>query len=103
MSEIDPITGLPKELGIWEELVKEEQRIKIKTVKRKFGKLTTLIEGLNKKDVNIKDIAKKLKSKLACGGTAKDDTIELQGDHMKRAKEELIKLGFAESTIQIEK
>ncbi|MBI2663546.1 translation initiation factor [Candidatus Woesearchaeota archaeon] len=103
MNDIDPITGLPKELGIWEELVKEEQRIKIKTVKRKFGKLITLIEGLNKKDVNIKEIAKKLKSKLACGGTAKDEVIELQGDHAKKAKEELIKMGFAESTIQLER
>lgn len=103
MNDIDPITGLPKELGIWEELVKEEQRIKIKTVKRKFGKLITLIEGLNKKDVNIKEIAKKLKSKLACGGTAKDEVIELQGDHARKAKEELIKMGFAESTIQLER
>ena len=103
MNDIDPITGLPKELGIWEELVKEEQRIKIKTVKRKFGKLITLIEGLNKKDVNIKEIAKKLKSKLACGGTAKDEVIELQGDHAKKAKEELIKMGFAKSTSQLER
>lgn len=102
MSDIDPITGLPKELGIWEELVKEEQRIRIRTVNRKFGKLTTLIEGLNKKDVNIKDIAKKLKSRLACGGTTKEDTIELQGNHVKKAKEELVKMGFAESTIKIE-
>ena len=102
MSDIDPITGLPKELGVWEELVKEEQRITIKTVRRKFGKLITLIEGLNKKDVNIKDIAKKLKSKLACGGTAKDDIIELQGSHIKRAKEAMIKMGFAESTIKVE-
>ncbi len=103
MSYIDPVTGLPKELGIWEELVKEEQRIKIRLVRRKFGKLITLIEGLNKKDVNIKEIAKKLKSKLACGGTTKDDFIELQGSHAKKVKEELIKMGFAESTISIEK
>ena len=39
MSDIDPITGLPKELGVWEELVKEEQRIRIRIVNRKFGKL----------------------------------------------------------------
>jgi|TARA_Y100000310_G_scaffold159627_1_gene159242 translation initiation factor 1 len=102
MSEIDPITGLPKELGVWETLVKEEQKIKIKIVKRRFGKLITLVQGLNKKDVNIKDITKKLKSKLACGGTLKDDIIELQGNHKIRAKQELVKLGFPEESIKIE-
>ena len=43
---------------------------------------------------SIKEISKKMKSALACGGTVKGNTIELQGDHKKRAKEELIKYGF---------
>lgn len=101
MSDICPHCGLTKELCVCETIAKEEQRIKINTVKRRFGKLTTVIEGIDSKKINIKDIAKKLKSILACGGTVKNNTIELQGNHKQKVKEELVKLGFAENTIKI--
>ena len=100
MVKIDPITGLPKELGVGESITKEGQRINIKTVKRRFGKLMTLIEGFER-DVNIRDIAKKLKSSLACGGTIKDSTIELQVNHKEKVKKELIKYGFPGESIEI--
>ena len=102
MTEIDPLTGLPKELGVGESITKESQRITIRTVKRRFGKLTTLIEGFEK-DVNIKEIAKKLKSVLACGGTVKNNTIELQGNHIDKVKEELAKYGFPKDSISIQR
>ena len=101
MSEICPKCGLPKELCACETIAKEEQEIKVYVVKRKFGKLTTLVDGINEKEVNIKEVAKKLKSKFACGGTAKNHIIELQGNHKNRVKEELIKLGFAPETIRV--
>ncbi|HLC63472.1 MAG TPA: translation initiation factor [Candidatus Nanoarchaeia archaeon] len=101
MREICPICGLSKDLCVCEEIAKEEQRIKIKAVKRRFGKITTVIEGIDNKQINIKDLAKKLKEKFACGGTFKSNTIELQGDHTQRAKEELVRLGFAPGTISI--
>ena len=100
MSEICSKCGLPRELCICETIAKEEQRIKIEIVKRTFGKLTTLIEGINEKEINLKDLAKKLKSKFACGGTVKNGIIELQGDHKDQVKKELIKLGFAPNTIK---
>ncbi|SRR3989344_933940 len=113
MGDIDPITGLPKELGAWESITKQSQRIKVKCVKRRFGKVATVIEGLDQKNIDIKEIAKQLKSKFACGGTAKDGVIELQGPntkmkadeqsmqrkHKEKIKEELVKLGFAADTI----
>ena len=46
-------------------------------------------------------MAKELKSKYACGGTAKDGYIFLQGDHRDTIKETLVKLGFSESTIEL--
>ena len=101
MSEIDPLTGLPKDLSVWEPITKGGQRIKIKEEKRKFGKIITVITGINSKDLDIKKIAKSLKSKLACGGTVKGDTIELQGAHSMRVKQELIKLGFDSESIEI--
>lgn len=102
MPEIDPITGLPKELGVWESLAKENQTIEIKRIKKKFGKISTLVEGINKKEIDIKELGKKLKSRLACGGTVKNDKIELQGNHAEKVKEELIRLGFNPSSIKIQ-
>jgi len=70
-------------------------------MKRKFGKFVTVIEGLDEKQVNIKDLAKKLKSELACGGTSKDGRIELQGHHKVRVKEVLTELGFSPDMIDM--
>ncbi|MEM3089418.1 MAG: translation initiation factor, partial [Candidatus Nitrosotenuis sp.] len=42
-----------------------------------------------------------LKKKYACGGTAKDDYIFLQGDHRETMKETLVKLGYSESSIEV--
>lgn len=100
MAEICPKCGLPKELCVCETIAKEEQKIRVRCVKRRFGKLTTLVEGIDP-GINIKDLTKKLKSKLACGGTFKEGVIELQGDHKRKVKEELIKLGFNADTIEI--
>ena len=95
---ICPKCGLPKQACICEEIVKSEQRITVKTEKRRFGKIITLISGFDK-EVNVKELVKKLKNNLACGGTIKNNTIELQGDHRKNIKVELIKLGFKEEQI----
>jgi len=100
MPEIDPITGLPKELGAFENLAMESQKITVSIIKKKFGKKYTVVEGINEHELDIKDLAKKLKAKFACGGTAKDGIIELQGDHAKEIRSELITLGFSPDTIE---
>lgn len=100
MSEICHKCGLPKDLCVCESIAKETQVIEIKKVKRKFGKISTIIQGIDEKEINIKDLAKKLKSKFACGGTVKNSIIELQGEHIHEAKQELIKLGFKSETIK---
>jgi len=99
MSDVCPKCGLAKELCVCETIAKEEQRITIRVDKRRFGKLTTVIEGFE--DIDIKDVAKKLKSKLACGGTTKGKSVELQGSHAEKVKQELINLGFNPNTIDI--
>ncbi|MFC1690968.1 stress response translation initiation inhibitor YciH [Nanoarchaeota archaeon] len=101
MKEIDPVTGLPKELSAWDTIVKEDQKISVSIEKRKFGKKYTIIEGIDTKDINIKDVTKGLKNKFACGGTFKSGTIELQGDHKLKTKSALVELGFASNTIDI--
>ena len=69
-------------------------------ITRKFGKKYTIVSCF-KSEVNIGDLAKKLKAKFACGGTAKNGQIELQGDHKVRVKQVLMEEGFPEETIEI--
>ncbi|MBU0457102.1 MAG: translation initiation factor [Nanoarchaeota archaeon] len=92
--------GLPQDLCVCETIAREQQKITVKVEKRKFGKKYTIINGI-KKEANIEEIFKKLKSKFACGGTAKSGQIELQGDHKARIKEALVVLGFPSETIEI--
>ncbi len=97
--DICPRCGLPIQACVCQEIAKTEQRIKVGTDKRRYGKIITLITGLSK-DVDVKEIAKNLKSELACGGTVKNNIIELQGNHRKKVKQVLVKFGFPEDTIE---
>jgi len=101
MSEICPKCGLPKELCVCETIAKESQIIKVYVIKKKFGKKYTVIEGIDSKEIDMKDLTKKLKTKFACGGTAKEGRIELQGDHKQRVKENLVQMGFSQETIDV--
>ena len=92
--------GLPQDLCVCETIAREQQKIMVKIEKRKYGKKYTIIKGI-KKGVNMDDIVKKLKSKFACGGTAKGGQIELQGDHKSRMKAALVDLGFPEETVEV--
>jgi translation initiation factor 1 len=100
MSEICPKCGLPKDICACEIIAKEQTKITIKLEKKRFGKLMTMISGIDTKQIDLKEIAKKMKSELACGGTVKNNTIELQGDHTKKAKEILIRFGFPPEMIE---
>jgi len=101
MSEICPKCGLPKELCVCETIAKESQIIKVYVIKKKFGKKYTVIEGIDSKEIDMKDLTKKLKTKFACGGTAKEGKIELQGDHKQNIKANLIQMGFSQETIDV--
>jgi translation initiation factor 1 len=96
--DICPKCGLPKQACVCEEIAKSEQKIKVEGVKKKFGKIATIISGIGE-GVNIKELATTLKQELACGGTAKNNVIELQGDHRKKIKAVFEKLGFSDITV----
>lgn len=92
--------GLPQDLCVCETIAREQQKITVAVEKRKFGKKYTIIAGI-KKEANIEEILKKLKSKFACGGTAKSGKIEIQGNHKSRIKSVLADLGFPEETVEV--
>ena len=93
--------GLPKELCVCESIAKETQAITVELEKKKFGKVYTVISGLDGKEIDLDELAKKLKSKFACGGTIKDGRVELQGDHKLKVKDFLATMGFAPETIMV--
>jgi len=97
--DICPNCGLPLQACACQEIAKTEQRIQITTEKKKFGKMVTVISGF--RDVDLKLISKSLKHELACGGTVKNNAVELQGNHLKNAKKVLAKLGFPENSVDI--
>ena len=79
-------------------LAKEAAKVKIYTVKRSFGKSVTIIEGVSE---GTKELASKLKSKLAAGGTIKEGRIEIQGEHAAKVKKLLLNSGFKEEQIEV--
>ncbi len=53
-----------------------------------------MVDGIDSTDIDIDDLARKLKNKCAAGGTAKEGKIELQGDHKKKVAQTLEEMGF---------
>ncbi len=96
--EICPKCGLPKQACVCEQIVKSSQRIKVTTDRKRYGKIVTVVMGFDD-GIDVRKIAKALKNELACGGTYKDNMIELQGDHRKKITALLVELGFDEASI----
>jgi len=101
MSDINPNSGIEDELDISDSLARAEQKIKVKIDSRSYNKEMTVVEGLGD-DIDLSELASSLKSKLACGGTAKDGHIELQGDHTRRIAEVLEEEGFDRENIEVQ-
>jgi translation initiation factor 1 len=99
MSGICEVCGLPKELCVCEDIAREQQKITIAMDKRRYGKMMTIVYGVDSHDLDIQALITKLKSKCACGGTIKDGKIELQGDHRTKVKETLEEMGFTVDVI----
>lgn len=93
MSQMCDVCGLPKEICVCEEIAREQQEIQIYTVARRYGKMVTIVDGLTT-DIDVGGLCSELKAACACGGTAKNGAIELQGDHKQKVKQVLEKMGF---------
>lgn len=58
--------------------------------KGRNGKGVTVVSGFDSNEHDLKTMAKKLKQLCGTGGTAKDGTIEIQGDQRQKIKEYLL-------------
>jgi len=102
MAEICSKCGLPTDICVCEEISKEQQRIRVRLETRKWGRAVTIIDGINDKDADLSRLAQKLKAHCACGGTAKNNEILLQGDHREKVRSYLIRLGYPEENVEIQ-
>lgn len=101
IDETCSVCGLPKELCVCSDVEKESSVIEIKSERRKYGKLWATITGFDS-SIDLKSLLKKIKNKLACGGTVKGKTIEIlygRNDRTKEVIEILAEMGFDKDSI----
>lgn len=58
------------------------------------GKAVIVVTGLDLEPEALKKLAKDLKQRCGCGGSVKDGTIEIQGDHRAALQAALEQLGY---------
>lgn len=88
------IRDIEKELGIEDALAIEASRIRVRVDNRRYGKSVTILDGFDD-HLDLHPLAKSLKQKMGTGGTVKERTIELQGDHRGDVAAWLRKEGYA--------
>jgi translation initiation factor 1 len=62
--------------------------------KGRGGKTVTVINGLQMPQKKIEALLKELKAKLGTGGTSKNTTLEIQGNHIDTVMSVLKDMGF---------
>jgi len=102
MAEICSICGLPRDICVCSEISKEQQRIKVRLETRKWRRAVTIIDGINDKDTDLGRLAQKMKTFCACGGTAKNSQIILQGDHRQKVYSYLLQMGYRNENIELQ-
>lgn len=72
----------------------EKQTAKVGVEKRKKGKLVTVVRGLSPTESDFAALLTKLQTTCGAGGSIQGDTLEVQGDHATRVREQLQALGY---------
>jgi translation initiation factor 1 len=68
--------------------------IRIHLDRRASGRLVTLVTGLPGNGKEIEALGRELRTGCGTGGTTRDDTIELQGDHRNKVEAFLARRGL---------
>jgi translation initiation factor 1 len=72
----------------------QEQTARLAIENRKRGKSVTVVRGLSAAGNNLADLLTQLKTACGAGGTIKDDTLEIQGEHLDRVRTLLAAIGY---------
>lgn len=62
--------------------------------KQRGGKTVTVISGVPASSETLAALAQQLKKLCGSGGTVKDGTIEIQGDHCEKVQAKLAEMGY---------
>jgi len=76
------------------EIIPKNQHQLVFTFEKRRGKPVTLVGRFYLEEKEKKELLKLLKKKLACGGSVKEEWIELQGDVKEKIKLTLEKEGW---------
>jgi translation initiation factor 1 len=72
-----------------------QQKVTVRIERKgRGGKSVTVIDGLQMRQKEKEALLKQLKTKLGTGGTVKDTSVEIQGDHRESLMAELGKMGY---------
>ncbi len=77
------------------DLPPNQQNLRVQSTRKgRKGKTVTIIEGFQSTSETLTTLLKQLKSHCGSGGTFKDNTLEIQGDHKEKICQFLQKLGY---------
>jgi len=72
-----------------------QQNLRVQASRKgRKGKTVTVISGFQAKPETLATLLKQLKTQCGSGGTVKEDTIEIQGDHSQKLVQLLAQLGY---------
>ncbi|MEM7726583.1 MAG: translation initiation factor [Cyanobacteria bacterium P01_A01_bin.45] len=77
------------------DLPPNQQNVRVQATRSgRKGKTVTIITGFQSSQETLKALLKKLKAQCGTGGTLKDDSIEIQGEHKQKILDILKGLGY---------
>lgn len=72
----------------------EKQTAKVAVEKRQKGKQVTVVRGLSAYGNDLPELLTRLKTSCGAGGTVKDESLEIQGNHVERIRQVLREIGY---------
>ena len=78
-----------------QELPANQQDLRVQASRKgRKGKTVTVITGFQAKPETLESLLKQLKTQCGTGGTVKENTIEIQGEHTQKLVQILVQLGY---------
>ncbi|YAI81566.1 MAG: translation initiation factor [cyanobacterium endosymbiont of Rhopalodia sterrenbergii] len=78
-----------------QDLLPQQQNIRVKPTRSgRKGKTVTVMTGFQHSAEKLVQLLKQLKNQCGSGGTIKDNTLEIQGDHCQKLVTILSQLGY---------
>ena len=78
-----------------QELPPNQQNLRVQASRKgRKGKTVTVISGFQSTPETLSKLLKQLKTQCGTGGTLKDNTLEIQGDHAQKLVQLLTQLGY---------